>query len=299
MKRIVTVFVSILCVLTLLVCGISAERVLPLVVDNADLLTSDEETLLTNQLDALSQMLEIEIAVVTVNSTDGKSAMQYADDFYDYNGYGYGENDDGALLLIDMGKREWWITTHGYGAYYLNDYALYQIEESIIDYLSDGNFYAAFLTFSQMCEYYIEDAKNSGTAPDDEYYGEVTDEFGDDYYGELPDEFWDDYYEEPSTPFEDAMARLGISLVAGFIIALIMVLTMRSGMKTVKSAYNAANYVVNGSLNLRVQRDHYLYTNTVRTRRESSSSSSGSSRSGSSSHRSSSGRSHGGRGGRF
>ncbi len=290
MKKIITVFVSLFCALTLFISGISAERTLPLVVDNAGLLTDNEEVLLVERLKSISESLEIELAVVTVNSTGGKSAMQYADDFYDYNGYGYGENDDGALLLIDMGEREWWITTHGYGEYYLDDYALYQIEESIIDYLSDGNFYAAFLTFSQMCEYYIENAKNSGTTPDDNYYGEVT------------EEIWHDYYDEPqSSTLDDITSRLGISLVIGFVIALIMVLTMRSGMKTVRSAYNAANYVVSGSLNLRVQRDHYLYSNTVRTRRESSSSSSrpGGSRSGSSSHRSSSGRSHGGRGGRF
>ncbi len=289
MKRIFTVFVSLFCVLTLFISGISAERTLPLVVDNANLLSFDEETLLENQFEALSQMLELEIAVVTVNSTDGKSAMEYADDFYDYNGYGYGENNDGALLLIDMGQREWWITTHGYGAYYLDDYALYQIEESIIDYLSGGNFYAAFLTFAQMCEFYVEDAKNSGYVPDDDYYGDVTQE----------DE-WYDYYDEPeSSSFEDIATKIGISLIIGFIVALVIVLSMVSGMKTVRSAVNAASYVVNGSLNLRVQRDHYLYSNTVRTRRESSSSSSGSSRSGSSSHRSSSGRSHGGRGGRF
>ena len=292
MKRIITAFASLFCAVTLFIYGVYAERTLPLVVDNADLLTPDEEALLENQLEALSETLELEIAVVTVNSTNGKSAMEYADDFYDYNGYGYGENDDGALLLIDMGAREWWITTHGYGEYYLNDYALYQVEEAIIDYLSEGNFYDAFHTFAQTCEFYIKDAQNPTYIPGDDYYGDVT---------EFENE-WNDYYDDTElSPLEDAMATLAISLVIGFIIALIVVLIMRSGMKTVRSAHNAASYVVNGSLNLRVQRDHYLYSNTVRTRRESSSSSSrhGSSRSGASSHRSSSGRSHGGRGGRF
>ena len=41
----------------------------------------------------------------------GKTAEAYADDYYDYNGYGYGENDDGLLLLVSMGEREWAITT--------------------------------------------------------------------------------------------------------------------------------------------------------------------------------------------
>ena len=28
--------------------------------------------------------------------------MDYADDYYDYNGYGLGDNKSGLLLLIDM-----------------------------------------------------------------------------------------------------------------------------------------------------------------------------------------------------
>lgn len=54
------------------------------------------------------------MAIVTVNSLDGKTAQAYADDYYDYNGYGYGENDDGILLLISMGERKWAISTYGY-----------------------------------------------------------------------------------------------------------------------------------------------------------------------------------------
>ena len=291
MKRITTVFVSVFFTLVLLISGVSAERTLPLIVDSADLLAQAEEELLISKLQSISESLSIEVAIVTVNSTGGKSAMEYADDFYDQNGYGYGENDDGVLLLINMGEREWWITTHGYGEYCLGDYTLYLIEEAIIDYLSDGNYYAAFLTFAQMCEFYVEQAQNPDYVPDD-YYGDVT----------LEDDEWNDFYDEPEPgTFDKIKSRLGVSLVIGFVIAFIMVSAMKSGMKTVRGAPNAAGYVVNGSLNLRVQRDYYLYSNTVRTRRQSSSSSSHSpsSRSGSSSHRSFSGRSHGGRGGRF
>ena len=37
---------------------------------------------------------------------DGKTAQAYADDYYDYNGYGYGENDDGILLPSQYGRKE-------------------------------------------------------------------------------------------------------------------------------------------------------------------------------------------------
>ena len=69
-------------------------------VDNADLLTADEETSLLARLEAFTEKHEMEIAVVTVSDLEGKTVEEYGDDFYDYNGYGYGEDDDGLLLLI-------------------------------------------------------------------------------------------------------------------------------------------------------------------------------------------------------
>ncbi|MBQ2765518.1 MAG: TPM domain-containing protein [Clostridia bacterium] len=292
MKKIFALFLSLLIGCALSVCVI-AERTLPLVVDDADLLTDWEETALNDTLSLLSDSRQIEIAVVTVNSTSGKSAMDYADDFYDYNGYGWGDNDDGVLLLVDMGNREYWITTHGLGQTYLGDYALYMIEEAFLDMLSYGNYYGAFSAFANACDEYIGYAI-SGEAYDDGYYND---------YGELVTSYVDDYYYDDSSDEPDIIGTVGISLVVGFFISLAIVLGMKKGMTTVHSVHNAASYMVDGSLSLRAQGDRYLYSNTVRTPRNTNNSSgtrSGSSyRGGSSSHRSSSGRSHGGRGGRF
>ena len=94
--------------------SIPAERQKPLLVDDAGLLTTEESTALLEKLEEISQRQQNEVAIVTVNSLDGKTAQAYADDYYDYNGYGYGENDDGILLLISMGERKWAISTYGY-----------------------------------------------------------------------------------------------------------------------------------------------------------------------------------------
>ncbi len=293
MKRILIFVMTALLVLMSFAFGVSASRTLPLVVDNADLLTSDEEASLITLLDGISSSQELEIAVVTVNSTGGKSVMEYADDFYDDNGYGWGENDDGALLLIDMGGREWWITTYGDGARYLNDYALYQIENAFIDDLSDGNYFAAFSTFASVCESYVISGKqaNGNSSSGSSYYP------NDDYYYDYDHDYDYDDYEEDVSPLDFILP----SIIVGFITSLIMVSVMKSGMKSVRSASGAADYMVRDSLSLRTQSDRYLYSNTVRTRRDTSSHSGGhhGSHGGSSMHRSSSGRSHGGRGGRF
>ena len=78
--------------------AIPEERQKPLLVDNAGLLTEEESNALLNKLEDISQKYENEVGIVTVNSLEGKTAEAYADDYYDYNGYGYGENDDGLLL---------------------------------------------------------------------------------------------------------------------------------------------------------------------------------------------------------
>ena len=257
MKKLFNVILILATLLTLLAPTVFAERTLPLVVDSADLLSAFEEDLLENELSAISESHQIEIAIVTTNSTDGKSIRDYADDFYDDYGYGWGDNDDGVMLVVNMESREYHITTYGLGQVYLDDDALCEIEEAFLDDLSDDYYYDAFSAFANECDTQL------GISSSDE---------------------------------PDIFPRIGISLIVGFIISLIIVSTMKGKMTTVRAARNATNYVIAGSLNLTSQSDRYLYSNTVRTPRNTDTSSG---RSGGSVHRSSSGRSHGGRGGRF
>lgn len=62
------------------------ERILPRLADEADLLSSEEETALLENLDEISERQQCDVVVVTVNSLEGKTAEAYADDYFDYNG---------------------------------------------------------------------------------------------------------------------------------------------------------------------------------------------------------------------
>lgn len=123
-KKIFAVLIAVLVCFSLAVSASAneefkaVERTLPLVVDYADILTQGEEESLLSRCEAISEEYGMEIAIVTVNDLGGKTSQAFADDFYDYNGYGYGENDDGMLVVYKPGAdgdREIWITVHGEG----------------------------------------------------------------------------------------------------------------------------------------------------------------------------------------
>ena len=95
------------------------ERTLPLVVDQANIIPDDVEAALIARCDTIAEEYKMEVAIVTASDFGGLIAEAYADDFYDFNGYGYGENDDGMLVVYkpgEEGEREIWITTHGNGS---------------------------------------------------------------------------------------------------------------------------------------------------------------------------------------
>ncbi len=95
------------------------ERTLPLVVDQANIIPDDVEAALIARCDTIAEEYKMEVAIVTASDFGGLIAEAYADDFYDFNGYGYGENDDGMLVVYkpgEEGEREIYITTHGNGS---------------------------------------------------------------------------------------------------------------------------------------------------------------------------------------
>ena len=139
--------------------AIPAERQKPLLVDDAGLLTEEESSALLNKLEDISQKYKNEVGIVTVNSLEGKTAEAYADDYYDYNGYGYGENDDGLLLLISMGEREWAISTYGYShTVAFTDAGLEFISGQFQSKLSSGNYADAFNCFADQCDDFLRQA---------------------------------------------------------------------------------------------------------------------------------------------
>lgn len=254
----------LLCAFVLLLCLAApafATQSNPRLVDNADLLYASEEKALLQTLDEMSQRLEFDVVIVTTDSLGGKSPRAYADDYFDYNGYGYGSGRDGILLLVSMEDRDWWISTSGYGMYAFTDDGLDHIADRFLPDLSDGNYADAFEIFANQCDIFVTQART-----------------GEPFSGS----------NLPKDPF-DASTTLLVAAIGGLVVGLIVTGVMAGQLKSVRKQYGAENYVRQGSMKVTQMTDLFLYRNLDRRAKPKDSGS----------HRSSSGRSHGGRGGKF
>ncbi len=72
------------------------------VVDDADLFTDEEESAMEARIAEIRSELNRDIVVFTDTSTYGLERKIYCADFYDFNGYGYGDEREGFCLLICM-----------------------------------------------------------------------------------------------------------------------------------------------------------------------------------------------------
>ena len=127
------------------------------IVDNADLLTDSQEAELLSYIDKVSEDKNFDLVFVTVDSLGDKTAFEYADDFFDYNGYGFGSEYDGALFLVSMEDRDWAVSTCGEGNSIFDDGVLDSIEYNCVDYLSTGDYYDACFEFISISEEAIHD----------------------------------------------------------------------------------------------------------------------------------------------
>lgn len=226
---------------------------LPLVVDAADILTDSEEAELEAGLRSFKEEQDFDIVVLTVESLGGYDVVDYADIFYDNNGYGGGSENDGALILVSTEYRDWTMITSGYGITAITDYSLDEIEEEILPDLSSGNFSDAFKKFGDHCAYCVREARA----------GNIIDEY-------IPGE--NESSEGSSSNSTDSQGAkqiaLGVNAGIGGVIGLIsswLINGRRKGeLKSVRYKTQAKEYVRMGSLDLTENRDRYLYKTVSR-----------------------------------
>ena len=253
---------------------IPKERQLNRLEDEADILTDSQEQILMQKLDEISERQQCDVAVVTVYSLMGKSAQDFADDFYDYNGYGMGTEDSGILLLISMEDRDWAISTYGFGIYAFTDVGIQFLTDAFLSELSDGDYMEAFTIYADKADDLLTRAANGNPLDADDIR-------------QMQKQVW-----KSRVP-----GMIGAGVVLGILLAYIIT---RASMKKANGligggACEAGMYMVPGSMKMTGAGEFRIGTRVNRIYSPRQEKQSG----GSSTHVSSSGRSHGGASGKF
>ena len=240
------------------------------IVDYAGLLDAADAENLEEKLREISERQQFDVVIVTTDDLQGKSAEAYADDYYDYNGYGYGANHDGCLLLFDMSNRSMHLSTTGFGEKALTDAGIDYINDEIYTYARKDNWKGAFNSYADNVDKFVTQAKE-GTPYD---------------VGNLP---------RAKKTAGQIIKGIAISLLIGLVVGFIIMKKIKGDYeKAVRSKASASDYLVNGSLQLTGAYENFMYNNVTQRRIETESSSGGSS-----THTGSSGTSHGGGGRSF
>ena len=264
--------------------AIPTDRRYDRVADFAGVIGDSELRSLNELADEVSERYKCDIAVALVPSLEGKDVVSFADDFYDYNGYGYGYDDDGMLLLISVGDREYATTTYGTGRNVFTPGRISsEIEPEVIEHLKKNDWAGAARSFIDCSAKVLEKAASGA-------------------YDNGAQSSQTQLVEDKPDLTDKLGIRALISAVIGFFTGGIPAASMKRQLKSVKKNYGAGNYTRRG-LQLRRADDFFLSSNVTRTPKpqpqdNDRSRSSGFS-SGGSVHFSSSGRSHGGTHGKF
>ena len=231
------------------------------VVDEADLLTADEEKALDAKLAAVEQSHKVRILVGTMKDTGGAALGKVANNVVDQIP---GENGT-IVLLLSMKERDWYISTDNKMRTRITDgKGVDYLAGEFLPDLKEGKYAAAFTAFAKTTDEMLT------------------------------------YYEKEGKPYDPANAfnlmAFGIALACALILGGTIYYMLYKYESNVTFAAEADAYLNHDSFQLTQDEDNFLYTTVTRKTKEKSSSSSSS---GSNVSTSSSNSSHGGGGGKF
>lgn len=221
------------------------------VYDFADLFTDSEEQDLYEKSSKFMDKYNMDLAIVTISKNDKSSEVVYADDFYDYNDF----DSNGLLFLIDMDNRQIYMSTSGTAINMYNDNRIDYLMDQVFEYMTDKEYYEGTMKYISL----LSSLADKG-------------------------------YPTSGESFVSDKTVILYSLIASFVITLIVMIVLISKNKLVRKANEAKAYLVNDSIKVDVVEERLVSTHTTKTKIEHDSGG------GSSTHSGSSGISHGGGG---
>ena len=214
--------------------GLEAARV----VDEADLLTADEEKALDAKLAAVEQSHKVRILIGTMQDTGGAALGKVANNVVDQI-----PADNGTIvLLLSMKEHDWYISTDNKMRTRITDgKGIEYLSGEFLPDLKEGKYAAAFTAFAATTDEMLT------------------------------------YYEKEGEPYDPANAlnlmALGIALACALILGGTIYYMLYEYESNVRSAAEADAYLNHDSFRLTRSEDDFLYTTVTRRTKEKSSSS--------------------------
>ena len=238
------------------------------VYDGAALLTESERSSLQEQIVSLEEKTGWDIYAVTTSDAKGKSATEYADDFYVARSP---EQENGAAVLIDMDNREIAVSTSGEVIRYLTDDRIDGILDDAYEDVSNEAYSACLGTMVEG----ISEAYDAGIPAGQYNYDTET--------GEVS--------RHRTVTWMEILIAVILAVGSGAAVYAAVV-----GRYRLRFGGYQYDFRTNGTLRLDKKEDRFVDTVTTHRRIQTQSGGSGSGGGGgrSSTHRSRSGRSHGG-----
>lgn len=264
----------------------------PRVFDQAGLFSETEIIQLEEKIAQCRKSTKMDVVIVSAYADGERSAEEYADDYYDYGGFGVGKKASGVLLLYYMDGPgqpggECYISTTGTMINMLTDERIESILDDVYGDLGNRDFAGATEHFLEDVKAYVKEGVESGQYTYDRDTGEIV------RYHSI-------------RLYEVAIAMVIAGILAGSVCLDIKKrYAMKQSSREVSNSLQA--YRADCAFHFSVAGDKMVnkYVRSVPIPRNTSSGSGGRGHSGSSSagrstiHTSSSGRSHGGGGRRF
>ncbi len=230
--------------------------------DDEGFMTDQELAYVDNYLSKWSDSYQFDIVgAIIYEGYDEEDLTTFADDFYDYGGFGYGDDKDGAIFVVDMDSRLMVLVTTGEGMEAITDYGEEVIYDYVTESLQEEDFAGAFEKYADtVCDFVQMEREGSPVdydAPGHDGY--------DWYQG---DEYTDgEGYTAPGINAENLAGMGGISAVFGALVGFFSSSRHKSKLKTVRRKTQANSYARRGSLVLTRKADRFLYSTVAVTPR--------------------------------
>ncbi len=252
MKKLVATVFSVVLVFAFSVSAFASFNII--IDDAAGLFTEDEIENINSAAFEFASLNDYSVAVVTTEDATGKSAKEYADDYYDELMFSKGWSENGMCFLIDMDNREIYVSCAGLCIDEYSDYQLDSILDKGYDCVVNGEYFKCIVSMIEEAGNFVSDDYNPDEFVETGDWNVIVGGYHEDEYG--------DFYEPAQKTF--SFSHVFIYVIIGLAIGGITVFCVKNSYKnTGKGDEFNANDI---TLELTASNDNIISKNVITTK---------------------------------